>query len=115
MNKQILEKMATSAFDNLQKTRLNLFTAVEHTLTVKQDLEDAKTQAQIGGVFDGKNEEIRKAQAREHLQAEYQEVAMAEKVERRAMREFEQSQIEVDTVKTLLRIAELVEAGGRLT
>ena len=49
MDNTTLEKMAVTAFDNLQKTRLNLFTAAEHTLTVKQDLEDAKTQAQIGG------------------------------------------------------------------
>jgi nicotinamide mononucleotide adenylyltransferase len=109
MNKDTLEKMAVTAFANLQSKRLDLFTAAEHSITVRQSLEDAKTQASIGGVFDGKNAEIREAQARDHLQTEYAEVTAAEKTERRCRHEFDRASIDVDTVKTLLRIAELVE------
>jgi len=60
-------------------------------------------------VFDGKNAEIREAQAREHLQAQYLKVAHAENLERKARYDFDKAGIEVDTVKTLLRIAELHE------
>jgi hypothetical protein len=109
MNKQKLEEMATSAFENLTKARDTLFATAETTIEAKQKLETAKYQAQIGGVFDGKNAEIREAQARDHLQANYAELEQAEKNERRARYEFDRAQIDVDTVKTLLRIAELAE------
>ena len=109
MNKLTLEKMAVTAFENERKTRLSLFTAAEQAITVRIALEDAKTQASIGGVFDGKNAEIREAQAKDHLQSEYAEVTAAEKTERRCRFEYDRAQVEVDTVKTLLRIAELTE------
>jgi uncharacterized protein (DUF1697 family) len=109
MNKDTLEKMSVTAFANLQAKRLDLFTAAEHTISVKLVLEEAKSAAFFTGKFDGKNAEVRDAQAREHLICEYLEVTAAEKTERRCRHEFDRASIDVDTVKTLLRIAELVE------
>lgn len=108
MDKQTLEKMATSAFDNLATARAALFTATEITIMEKYLLEEQRAAATTGGVFDGKNAEIREAQAREHLQPQYLKLAHAENAERKARFDFDKASIEVDTVKTLLRIAELV-------
>lgn len=102
-----LEKMAVTAFDNLANARAELFTASEVTIMEKYLLEEQRAAATTGGVFDGKNAEIREAQAREHLQAQYLKLAHAENAERKARYDFDKASIEVDTVKTLLRIAEL--------
>jgi len=107
MDKITLEKMATQAFENLTKARAALFTAAEVSIMGKYLLEEQRAQATTGGVFDGKNAEIREAQAREHLQPQYLKLATAENAERKARYEFDKASIEVDTVKTLLRIAEL--------
>ncbi len=107
MNKDTLENMATSAFDNMTIARSALFTAAEITIMEKYLLEEQRAAATTGGVFDGKNAEIREAQAREHLQAQYLKLAHAENAERKARYDFDRASIEVDTVKTLLRIAEL--------
>jgi hypothetical protein len=109
MNKLTLEKMAVTAFANLQAKRLDLFTAAEYTITMKQGYEEAKAAMQNSGVIDGKNAEIREAQLRGMLAVELMDVTAAEKTERRCRHEFDRASIDVDTVKTLLRIAELTE------
>jgi hypothetical protein len=109
MNKDTLEKMTVTAFANLQAKRLDLFTAAEYTITMKQGYEEAKAAMQNSGVIDGKNAEIREAQLRGMLAVELMDVTAAEKTERRCRHEFDRAQTDVETVKTLLRIAELVE------
>lgn len=99
--------MATSAFLNLTSARAELFSSAESTITARAELETAKYQAYIGGVFDGKNAEIREAQAKQHLEANYAKLEQAEKQERASKHLFDRASIEVDTLKTLLRIAEL--------
>ena len=106
--KATLEKMALGAFANMTKARAALFEAAEAAIMSRNTLEADKASATVGGVFDGKNAEIREAQAREHLQARYLEVDMNDRAERKARHDFDRASIEVDTVKTLLRIAELV-------
>ena len=101
--------MAVSAFENERKSRLSLFTAAEHTITVKLEADEARTALQNSGVIDGKNAEIREAQLREKLSSELAECFAAEKTERRCRFEYDRAQVQVDTVKTLLRIAELTE------
>ena len=107
MNKDTLENMATSAFDNMTKARAALFTAAEITIMEKYLLEEQRAAATTGGVFDGKNAEIREAQAKQHLEGNFAKLEQAEKQERAAKHLFDRASIEVDTVKTLLRIAEL--------
>jgi len=84
MDKSTLEKMATSAFENMTKARAALFTATEITIMEKYLLEEQRAAAMTSGVFDGKNAEIRDAQAREHLQPQYLKLAHAENAERAA-------------------------------
>ena len=107
MDKTTLTNMATQAFSNLSEARQQLFAQTENAITAKAELENAKYQALIGGVIDGKNAEIREAQLKQHIQAEYAKLELADKAERGARYGFDKASIEVDTVKTLLRIAEL--------
>ena len=109
MDKVTLERMATNAFTQLTATRDYLFSAVEAALEVKTKLDTEEASAMASGQFDGKNAETRKAQAREHFDAQYVELAQVESAERAARYHFDIAQIDVDTVKTLLRIAELTE------
>lgn len=108
MDKITLEKMATSAFAKQTEARTALFTAAEAAITAKADLDTAKYGALTGGVIDGKNAEIREAQLKQHLEADYAKLDTAERQERGARHGYDLASIEVDTLKTLLRIAELV-------
>lgn len=107
MDKITLEKMAASAFVKQAEARTALFTAAEAAITAKADLDTAKYQAFLGGVITGTNDKMRDAQIKEHCQADFLKLEQAEKQERGARHGFEMASIEVDTVKTLLRIAEL--------
>ena len=107
MDKETLQKMANLAFTNLSAARTKLFTSAEHTIACQSELEAARTSAIIGGVFDGKNAEAREAQAKEHLADQYMAVDSASRAERAARHLFDVVSIDVETVKTLLRIAEL--------
>ena len=107
MNNETLEKMAVTAFENLVTARTALFGATEGAIEAKAELEAAKYQALVGGVIDGKNAEIREAQLRTHLEVNYAKLDTAERTERAGRHQYDQASIEVDTVKTLLRIAEL--------
>jgi outer membrane protein OmpA-like peptidoglycan-associated protein len=107
MDKQTLEKMATSAFQNAQTARDALYTATENTIATKDALETAKAETFLSGKLDGKNAEARDAQARTLLAGQYEAVTIAERSERAARYKFDKASIEVDTLKTLLRIAEL--------
>jgi hypothetical protein len=107
MDNITLEKMAVTAFEKLAMSRTSLFGATEGAIEAKAELENAKYQALVGGVIDGKNAEIREAQLRTHLEANYAKLETAERTERAARHQYDQASVEVDTVKTLLRIAEL--------
>jgi len=109
MNKQILENMAANAFKNMQAALDKSFVAAGSTIDARQSLEADKSAALVSGKIDGKNEEIRKAQLRDALEGQYQAVAEMEHNERLAMYNLEKARIEIDTVKTMLRIAELSE------
>lgn len=110
MELKTLEAMAESAYKNLASARTQLFTAAENAIEARSVLESEKAQATTAGKFDGKNAETREAQAREFLKAQYQAVTESERQERRARFDFDRADIDVDTVKILLRIAEL---GGK--
>ena len=109
MDKKTLEVMATKAFDNIKGARIELFDAVEKSIEAKTNLEADKAAALSSGKFDGKNAEIREAQAREFLKNRYNDLETMEARERSARYNFDLASLDVDTVKTLLRIAELTE------
>jgi len=108
MDKPTLEKMAVTAFENLQATRDALYNAAENVIQTKADFETQKADLSLSGKLDGKNAELREAQARTFLMDAFEAVAIVERSERGARYRFDKASIDVDTVKTLLRIAELV-------
>jgi hypothetical protein len=107
MDKSTLEKMALTNFANLNTARAALFAAAEKAIYLDMTLDGEKSAAILSGKIDGKNEEARKAQIKDILSERYLELAIAQNGERRARFDYEQALTEVDTVKTLLRIAEL--------
>ncbi len=109
MNKAKLEPMAVSAFENVRETRAQLFTSAECAIEAQQALDMDKGAAMVSGKFDGKNAETREAQAREFLAGQYGAVEECGRKERLARFKFEVAQIDLETVKTLLCIAELAE------
>lgn len=109
MDKPTLEKMATTAFQNLQDARDALYAAAENVIQTKADFETQKADLALSGKLDGKNAELREAQARTFLADAFEAVAIVERNERAARYKFDKASIDVDTAKTLLRIAELTE------
>ena len=109
MDKNTLETKAISAFENLQSACDALFSASEKSIYTAMKLEDEKSSLLSSGKIDGKNEEIRKAQLRELAGSAFDELSIMQNNERAARYQFDKAATEVDTVKTLLRIAELTE------
>lgn len=107
MTPETLEKMATTAFENLQKRRDVLYADVENNIATKETLEKAKAELALSGKLDGKNAETREAQARTILKDQFEAVTIVERSERASRYYFDKASIDVDTVKTMLRIAEL--------
>jgi hypothetical protein len=99
--------MVTTAEENLQKARENLWAAEEAAIEAKTILEEHKFSLMLSGKLDGKNAEIRQAQSNDMLVAELEMLETDEKKERRARYEYDRASIDLDTAKTLLRIAEL--------
>jgi len=109
MDKQKLEEMTLTGFKALTIARSALFAAAEKVIYLEMVLDGEKSAALLSGKIDGKNEEIRKAQLKDVLQDQYTELAIAQNGERRARFDLEAALTDVDTVKTLLRVAELAE------
>jgi len=109
MDKIKLQQMAELAFSNIKERKSELFKATEDRLTVESELNQDILRAYAEGKIDGKNETIRKSQEREHFAFSFDLVAKNEFAERKAKHDYDQAAFDVDTVKTLLRIAELPE------
>ena len=104
-----LAETAQKAFDKLSSARAELFAAAEKSIYYGMVLDQDKAQALAAGRFDGKNAEIREAQATEFLSSQINEHKIHQNLERAARLAFDLAQIEVDAVKTHLRILELAE------
>ena len=107
MDKITLEKIAVTAFEKAQTARADLFSAAEKAIYQNMKVDDEKSSALTSGKIDGKNAEIREAQLRDILSEVYISLAALQNAERAARFAYDKAQMEVDTVKTLLRIAEL--------
>jgi hypothetical protein len=107
MDKDTLEKMAVTAFANAQVARNLLFDTAGQAIEAKLKLEADKSAANLAGKFDGKNADLREDQARAYLPEQYSALETAEKSERQARWQYDKAALDVDTAKTLLRIAEL--------
>ena len=110
LNKTKLLQMAELAFANQRRAKLDVFTANENLFTVKADYDTAKLAARANGLIVGKNEDERKDAQRAALQSEQAEIDQAETVCRSAEKDFARAAIDVDMVKTYLRIMELPDA-----
>ena len=101
------ESKITSAFDMLKERKVDHFKTVEELAFVKRELESKKLIGLADGTIDGKNAELREASAREKLADLFASVEKAERFEREARLYFDLAQVEVDYLKTILRLAEL--------
>jgi hypothetical protein len=79
MDAQTLDKMAVSAFQNMQATRDALYDAVEKRIITEEELEVMKAKLTLSGKLDGKNAEIREAQASDLLAKQFEEMASTER------------------------------------
>lgn len=106
---ELLEK-AEQAFSNQKDARAVLFSAAENVNKAVLDLETAKFVAISNGTIDGKNAEIREGQLKSFLNHQYAKVETAQQIERGARYAMDQANMEVDHVKTIIRILELPNA-----
>lgn len=107
MDKDTLEKMAKNAFASTQSARDDLYAAAENNIATKEALETARAEIALSGKLDGKNADLREAQAQTLLAEQFLALTITERAERAARYHFDKAALDVDTAKTLLRIAEL--------
>jgi DNA polymerase III subunit epsilon len=110
---EYLEKQFMDAFEAMRQARTHFFTQTDQLARLQYKLEDLRAKALIENRFDGKNEEARKAQAREAFGDTYQAIAERESEERLARLNFDLAQAEVDLLRYRLRIAEMELARGK--
>jgi len=91
------------AFQNLETARKNLYEASEKELTARENLETAEYEAIQDGKIDGKNEQVRKAQLAEIVEAEQCALYLAEIEKRRMALAFEIESMRVDAMKWQIR------------
>jgi hypothetical protein len=84
-----------------------LYGDAENNIATKEALEKAKAELFNSGKITATNDKARDAQTRELLADQFQAIAITERSERASRYAFEKASVDVDTVKTLLRIAEL--------
>ncbi len=111
MNGQQLTDAIFNTTNSLKAAIDNAAEAVEVLIACKKALALAKQAAFDAGKIDGKNEDIRKAQYAEVCEAEFDEVEMAEKVERRTKTTVELMRLDYDMAMAVLRIHEWNAAG----
>lgn len=98
----------SAASKGVDAARMNLYGKTETVIAARESLERARSQALLENKFDGKNAEIREAQAREHFHTAYDELSAFEADERRAKLEFDLALSALELVKYRLRVAELL-------
>ena len=104
-----LEYSFANAMHALDAFRLNLFEKTEAVIARKINLDAARNKAILENILDGKNAEIREAQAREHFRLNYDELSAFESEERRAKLDFDLAQSALDLLRYRLRLAELTK------
>ena len=95
------------AFSDMVESKKEHYRTAEKLANAKAELEKQKLIGLADGTIDGKNAELREASAREKLADLYANAEKAEAAEREARLNLDISQIEVDRLKTILRLAEL--------
>lgn len=105
----VTEQEINDAYGELLRRKDNLYTAGEKVIEKKAVLEWCKVEAMQNGEIEGKNAEAREAASKSLLAPEYEELENAEKYEREARLGYDLAYIEVERVRALLRLAEIVD------
>lgn len=92
-----------AAFVAMIAAKNALFVMSETELTARENLRTAEYEAIQDGKIDGKNEQIRKAQLAEIVEAEQDALYAAEKTKRGAQLEFDVASMKVDCMKWAIR------------
>lgn len=106
MKEELSVKLETAVTDQAN-AHAALYDAAEKVITTKNNLENKKAAAIASGQITGKNAEEREANTRVMFQAEYREVEEAERMQRAARSRFDAAALQLDYVKTMIRILEL--------
>lgn len=99
-----------AAVKDLASAQLALFNAAEDVIHKKNILENRKAQALASGQITGKNAEEREANTRVMFQTEYRETEEAERLQRAARSRYDAAALQLDFIKTTIRILELPNA-----
>lgn len=92
-----------AAFDAMIAAKNTLFDASEKELTARENLRTAEYEAIQDGKIDGKNEQARKAQLAEIVEAEQCALYLAETEKRKAALAYEIAAMRVDAMKWQIR------------
>jgi len=92
-----------AAFAEMQAARKALFDSSEKELTARENLKTAEYEAIQDGMIDGKNEQARKAQLAEIVEAEQCALYLAEMGKRKAALAHEIASMRVDAMKWQIR------------
>jgi len=101
------EEKINNAFEELELAKKELFSAGERAIEKKAALEWRKVDAMQNGEIEGKNAEAREAAAKSLLAPEYEALELAEKDERKARFDYDVAHIEVERVRSILRLLEV--------
>lgn len=101
-----------TVYEALKVAVATAFDTGEMAVQARTAFEAAKSALVLEGRLDGKNQELRDAQARELLSVLFRNADAAEGAARRAKHELELARLDVELVRAELRLMELVEAAA---
>ncbi|MBI3960246.1 MAG: hypothetical protein HY328_15645 [Chloroflexi bacterium] len=108
----VTEGEIRDAFTDLANATRDAYRVGENLIGVTAELEAAKLAGLRDGSIDGKNAELREAAARAALADLYDGQANAEQENRECQCALTLAKLEVERVRSLLRLAEVTKGGG---
>lgn len=109
MNMIITEQEIQNAFASLDDATLRAAIAINEESLDRTNLDVAKSELLASGQIDGKNAEIREGQIKDKLAPLYAQLALKQEEVTRCRNVLNRAQIDVDRVKTLLRLMEVLK------
>ena len=103
------EKNVHEVYTNLYNAKEKYAEASEKFINLKFTLNVLKAEATQNGEIDGKNADAREASARSLLKENYDALDKAEIEERKMRHSLDLANLEVERVKTLLRLQEVLK------
>jgi len=103
----VTQEQIRKAIEDVSDQTTALFKAGEAVIVARRNLETKRAAATVAGEIVGKNEDERKAKAREILAGEYDFLEGAEMAERSLRHDLELAQLELEFVRYSLRLMEV--------